>query len=424
MCHAVVEPSRWTLIYEQKKRDFEAAEQARAQREADKTAACDAAVARVRRSLLHINFLMEEALQERRRRNDEAQRKYKVAVREYDALGRFARLLATRPQAPPPSSTDEKQRRVLIHLTNQSVPSNGRWTTHPVLSFRKASLDDSIQFTKSCHFSTSFEYLAVLRYVREQEEWNGLASTIDTAIVRFQGWLDQDWRFPTVANKNPEPTVDYSASFERFRQGAMNGVATSQHELGRMYANGHGVPVNYSEALKWYRLAADQGYAPSQRNIGYMYAWGQAVPKNFSEALVWYRKAADSGDAVAMGRVGRMYAYGEGVAQNLTEAQNWYRKAAYHGDAVAMRRLGTYYFDGEGVEKNDTEALDWYRKAAAAGDDWAHRMVGRMYHLGQGVERDTQAALKWYRKAAEIGDADTRFDAEFFIDLIEGKITD
>jgi TPR repeat protein len=44
-----------------------------------------------------------------------------------------------------------------------------------------------------------------------------------------------------------------------------------------------------------------------------------------------------------------------------------------------------------------------------------------MYHYGQGVTQDDHAALMWYRKAAVLGDAEVRFDAQFHIDLIDGK---
>ena len=58
---------------------------------------------------------------------------------------------------------------------------------------------------------------------------------------------------------------------------AEQGDAPAQFMLGRMYANGDGVPQDAAEAVRWYRLAAEQGLAEAQFNLGVMYANGQGV---------------------------------------------------------------------------------------------------------------------------------------------------
>jgi uncharacterized protein len=54
-----------------------------------------------------------------------------------------------------------------------------------------------------------------------------------------------------------------------------------------MYANGRGVQKDYAEALKWYRLAADQGLASAQHNLGFMYAngWGVEISAPSTSAI-------------------------------------------------------------------------------------------------------------------------------------------
>lgn len=42
---------------------------------------------------------------------------------------------------------------------------------------------------------------------------------------------------------------------------AEQGDASAQYKLGRMYANGEGVPRNDTEAVNWFRKAAEQGLA-------------------------------------------------------------------------------------------------------------------------------------------------------------------
>jgi hypothetical protein len=58
---------------------------------------------------------------------------------------------------------------------------------------------------------------------------------------------------------------------------ADQGNASTQLNLGIMYANGFGVPRNYTEAMKWYRLAAYQGDADAQLNLGINVRQGNRV---------------------------------------------------------------------------------------------------------------------------------------------------
>jgi TPR repeat protein len=54
--------------------------------------------------------------------------------------------------------------------------------------------------------------------------------------------------------------VDAQApDLEETRARAEQGYASAQYNLGRMYANGDGVPEDDAEAVRWYRLAAEQG---------------------------------------------------------------------------------------------------------------------------------------------------------------------
>lgn len=55
---------------------------------------------------------------------------------------------------------------------------------------------------------------------------------------------------------------------ESLRAKAEKGDAAAQNNLGRLYADGEGVPKDSAEAASWYREAADQGYAEAQFNLG------------------------------------------------------------------------------------------------------------------------------------------------------------
>ncbi len=78
-------------------------------------------------------------------------------------------------------------------------------------------------------------------------------------------------------------------------QAAAQGHANAQNNLGRMCADGRGVPQNYAEAVKWYRKAAEQGFAPARYNLGVMYSKGERMPKDYVSAHIWFNLAAAQG---------------------------------------------------------------------------------------------------------------------------------
>ena len=93
---------------------------------------------------------------------------------------------------------------------------------------------------------------------------------------------------------------DYAAALRLWRPLADKGDADAQYNLGRMYANGRGVPQDYAAAVSWYRKAAEQRHADAQYNLGGMYAKGQGVPQDYVQAHMWWNLAAAKGDTDAV----------------------------------------------------------------------------------------------------------------------------
>ena len=56
---------------------------------------------------------------------------------------------------------------------------------------------------------------------------------------------------------------------------------------------------NYSEAFKFCSVAAEQGDASSQFNLGLLYANGRGVKQDYFKAVEWYQKAAEQGHPLA-----------------------------------------------------------------------------------------------------------------------------
>ena len=125
---------------------------------------------------------------------------------------------------------------------------------------------------------------------------------------------------------------------------------------------------DYQIAFKLWLPLAEQGNATTQFNVGLMYAEGQGVKQDDVEAIKWFRKAAEQGLAQAQYSLGLMYAEGRGVKQDDVEAVKWYRKAAEQGHARAQLLLGYSYLLGKGVQVNKALAKEWFGKACDNGD--------------------------------------------------------
>jgi len=201
----------------------------------------------------------------------------------------------------------------------------------------------------------------------------------------------------------PSVVLGQTDEIDALKEKAEQGYARAQHNLGRLYFLGMGVPKNSAEAVKWYRKAAEQGYAGAQHNLGFMYDFGMGVPEDKVEAVKWYRKAAEQGNASAQLMLGLMYEIGRGVPEDDAEAVKWYRKAAEQGNDIAQYNLGHLYLIGKGVPKNYAEAVKWYRKAAEQGYAGAQNSLGVMYGFGKGVPEDYVEAYKWANLAAAQG---------------------
>jgi TPR repeat protein len=139
---------------------------------------------------------------------------------------------------------------------------------------------------------------------------------------------------------------DYTSALRLFSQAANQGNPAAEYNLGRLYAEGQGVPVNPAAAAVWFRKAADQGNPGAQYNLGLLYQEGRGVRRDPARAAAWQLKAANQGYADAEGRLAAMYETGDGVPADQAEAARWYRQAAGHGDASATLDLALINAEG------------------------------------------------------------------------------
>ncbi len=135
-------------------------------------------------------------------------------------------------------------------------------------------------------------------------------------------------------------------------------------------------------AARALEYAAGQGHALALWKLGRMYAEGDGVPHDDLKAFEFFSRIADA-------------SADEGDSQN----------AAVTGSAFTA--LGSYFLDGiKGtyVRPNPERAYDMFNYAASYyGDPNAQYNLARLYLDGTGVESDPRQAARWFNLAAEKG---------------------
>jgi TPR repeat protein len=167
---------------------------------------------------------------------------------------------------------------------------------------------------------------------------------------------------------------DYETSLAECLPLADEGNVEAQFCVGRLYANGFGVPMDDEQALKWYGLAAAGGHAEAQFNLGVMHANGWGVEMNDVPAAGFYRLAAEQGFAPAQAALGFSYKHGAGVEKDLTKAYTWFHIAAERGDFTAAQER-----DDLTDSMSEAEILAGRRSAL----QWLEGHEGSAMHAGR-----------------------------------------
>ncbi len=148
-----------------------------------------------------------------------------------------------------------------------------------------------------------------------------------------------------AALKTLEKAASKDSSFSLYNWdliGRIQGSASAQQTLGKMFLQGLGVKKNLKTARDWFTKASAQGHGGAQYDLAVMNEQGLGGEKNYAVALQLYEKVASSGTVFstdAMFKIGRMYEQGLGVERSDTEALKWFQKAANEGDTYAAEAL-------------------------------------------------------------------------------------
>jgi hypothetical protein len=169
-----------------------------------------------------------------------------------------------------------------------------------------------------------------------------------------------------AAARTPVPERSYRSAKDALRAGVREYNAGDKEGAAR--------------ALEY---AAGQGHALALWKLGRMYADGDGVPHDDLKAFEYFSRIADSGTA-------------DGPDAQISGVT-----------ASAFTALGTYFLDGiKGtyVRPNPERAYDMFNYAASYfGDPNAQYNLARLYLDGNGVDADPKQAARWFNLAAEKG---------------------
>lgn len=196
----------------------------------------------------------------------------------------------------------------------------------------------------------------------------------------------------------------YLTALDLAQKAAEKGEPQAHTLVGRIYAEGVGVPQNLALAARWYQHAAELGDVEGAFAYGVMLAKGQGVQKDLEAAAHMFEAAAAHRHPLANYNLALLFLSGQGKPENPYRAFGHMLFAAEAGVAAAQYDLGNLYATGTGVESpNAFEAAKWIGKAAAAGHTDAQVEYAVLLFRGHGVPPDQKLGAQLFRAAAEKG---------------------
>jgi TPR repeat protein len=186
----------------------------------------------------------------------------------------------------------------------------------------------------------------------------------------------------------------------------------------------HAAPGNEkANALTALQYAADQGEPVAQWKLGRMYADGDGVPRDDLRAFNYFSEIANTHPDEAPGTpqarfvanafvsLGHYYLTGipnTKIAANPVRAHEMFSYAAtYFGDADAQYELGRLYLAGTPTDPH--QAARWFLLAATKGQCRAEIALGDMLFHGQAVPRQAARGLMWLTLGRDCAGSDDAF---------------
>ncbi len=216
---------------------------------------------------------------------------------------------------------------------------------------------------------------------------------------------------------------DVETSMPALKYAAEKGYPLAQWKLGKMYADGDGVPHDDLKAFQYFSRIVedfdddqfDQREASIVSNafvaVGVYSLKGignSKVKADPQRALQMFQFAATNfGDANAQYNLARMFLDGAGVARNIGQAVRWLGLAAEKKHRQAQGLLGHLLFSGEGgVAKQRARGLMWLTLARDNADPVKDKWIIEAYStaMSSASELDRDASRLYLERFVKKGD--------------------
>lgn len=170
-------------------------------------------------------------------------------------------------------------------------------------------------------------------------------------------------------------------SVEALTYAAENGHPLAQWKLGKMYANGDGVPHDDWKAYKFF----------------------SKIIENYDEDNADPREASTVASAfVTVGVYSLNGIPNSPVRRNPNKALEMFQYSAINfGDPNAEYNLARMYLDGTAVPRDDRRAAQWLNRAADSNHRESQALLGHLLFTGRGVPRQHARGLMWLALARE-----------------------
>jgi TPR repeat protein len=178
------------------------------------------------------------------------------------------------------------------------------------------------------------------------------------------------------------------------------------------------------------QYAAENGHPLAQWKLGRMYAEGEGVPRDDLRAFEYFRSIADShaddnpgtpqARFVANAFVALGHYYLEGIPKTPVKkdperAREMFSYAAsYFGDPDAQYYLGRLYLNGIGCPRDAKQAARWLWLSARKGQNEAQALLGTMLFSGDQVPRQAARGLMWLTLAKDAATTDQAWIAKLY----------
>ena len=208
---------------------------------------------------------------------------------------------------------------------------------------------------------------------------------------------------------------DMAKAVTSLEYAAENGHALAQWKLGRMYAEGKGVPHDDLRAFKYFRSIAnshadDNPATPQARFVanafvalGHYYLEGipkTAIKRDPERAREMFAYAASYfGDPDAQYYLARLYLDGVGVPRDPKLAARWLGLSAHKGQCEAQAALGAMLFSGDNVPRQAAVGLMWLTLAkygARTDQAWINQLYDSAFK--QATEDERALALVYLER--------------------------